>query len=102
MKIAVIIPTQYKRPSLKETIDSVYEQTRRPDEVILLTSDDTIWEKMNRGVAMSHADAFVVLGDDDKLDPAFLQKTEAEMEKGFDIVGTALENFGDESGVHMF
>jgi len=105
MTASVIIPTQGKRDTLLETVESVYKQTRKPKEVIIVfpeREDETSWSKFNRGIKQSTADAFIPLADDDLLDPTYIEKTLGLMEQtGADIVATALTNFGDDTGVHQ-
>jgi len=61
-----------------------------------------MYEKLNKAVSNMSSDTFICLCDDDKLDPTFIEKTTKLMEeKDADLVGTWLENFGDEQGVHQ-
>ena len=89
---------------LKETLESVKNQTVQPCEILILREKVTaISGKLNRGIEKSIGDAFIILCDDDKLDPTYIEKTVKKMEETkADIVGTALENFGEYTGIHQF
>lgn len=99
-KVTVIIPTQRKRPEwLREAHDSVRFQTRLADQIIITDENKEgyePWNKMNNAIRRSIGDAFIILGDDDKLEPDFIQKTVDRMLRyNADIVGTQLMVFGD-------
>jgi len=102
MTVSVIIPTQNTRPGmLAEAIESVEKQTVKPIEILIESIGKNGWEKMNVGVGKSKGDCFIILSDDDKLDPTYIEKTVALMTKtSADIIATPLECFGDEIGVH--
>ncbi len=86
---------------LKEALSSVDAQIVPALEVLVMDKGKDGWVKMNEGVRIAKGDCFIILSDDDKLDPEYIAKTTALMEKtGVDIVATPLENFGDETGVH--
>lgn len=101
MDCSVIIPS-YRTEFIDETILSIAKQTRRPKEVIIVYEPSDLCElKTNRGVAMSTSEAFIVLGDDDKLHPEFIEKTLRKMEdSNADIVYTGMEQFGENPGHH--
>lgn len=101
--VSIITPTLGNRPQmLQETIDSVKAQTIPVLEHIIVTDTGQGQVKtINEGISKSKGECFVFLSDDDKLDPQFIEKTLAEMDKsGSYIVGTFLENFGDQNGIH--
>ena len=104
MKISIIIPTiKGREEMLKEALDSVYNQTVLPYEIILFKGGKNNKGKINNKIAGSKCDAFIQFCDDDKLDPTYIEKTTKKMEETkADIVGTWLENFGDETGIHGF
>lgn len=101
---ASIISHASRTEFVDEMVLSCAQQTRKPKEVILLYrqfEDENIQSRMNRGIAMSTADAYVMMGDDDKLHPEFLEKTLAIMEEQeADIVYTHMQEFGDRNGIH--
>lgn len=99
LKVLVIIPTQNKRPEmLLEAQSSIIFQTRRPDAVVIAKSDDSFCDKLNTAIRESKCDVFVVLCDDDQLEPTFIEKTVGTMETtGVDIVHTNYKHFGGES-----
>ena len=101
LKVLVIIPTQNKRPEmLLEAQGSIIAQTRKPDQVVVAGSNDLLHERLNKAIRESSCDAFVVLGDDDLLEPTFIEKTVALMEQsGADIVHTRYSHFGEETCV---
>ena len=105
MKVSVIVPTiESRKELLKETLESVKNQTVQPFEVLILREKvKAIAGKLNRGIEKSKGEAFIILADDDKLDPTYIEKTVKKMEETkADIVGTALENFGKYTGAHQF
>jgi glycosyltransferase involved in cell wall biosynthesis len=100
--VAVIIPSAGKRPEmLAEALASLDTQTVKPDEVIVMKGKGDAWERVNKGVKKSKTDTFIVLCDDDMLEPTYIEKTVEAMERyGVDIVSTPLRNIGDDTGVH--
>jgi Glycosyl transferase family 2 len=119
MKILVIIPTHDRRQFIEAALDSLRVQTRRADRVIVtgnVMPDDsyghgscaTDWiaflksklplvDRLNRAVGFSRCDRFLILSDDDKLDPEYIAKTSALMEStGADIVTTSIRWFGED------
>jgi len=100
---SIIIPA-YRADFIGETILSIANQTIKPKEVILLYNiypDEDVNSKINRGISLSTADSFIVLGDDDKIHPEFVEKTLAKMEEtNADIIYTDMEQFGVEPGIH--
>lgn len=95
MKVSVIIPG-YRHELLNETLQSVFNQTLQPHEVLYdYCKTNRAAEKINRLASISTADAIIVLSDDDMLDPTFIEKTAREMqERGVDIVYTDLLRYG--------
>lgn len=104
MKVSIIILTiEKRREMLKEALASICDQTVQPYEVIILGGDEGVSKKLNKSIAKSEGDVFIGFCDDDKLDPVYIEKTVQKIEEtGADIVGTFLENFGDETGIHGF
>jgi glycosyltransferase involved in cell wall biosynthesis len=100
MRIAVIIPTQFKRETLIESIASVQTQTRKPDEVIIVNGTNQA-AQMNQAIRMSTCDAFVYLSDDDLLEPTFIEVHEINFGRGYEIVCSAFTEFGDRNGTHI-
>lgn len=114
MRILTVIPTHDRLRFLREALDSVASQTRLPDEVVIagnvgvVNGFDHLWmvgegslvARLNKVISASDCDAFIVLGDDDRIKPEFIEKTSAEMEaKGADIVFTNYQEFGDSDAV---
>lgn len=101
LKTLVIIPTQGKRADmLKEAYDSVQNQTRIPDKIVIAPGDAPLADRLNNIIEASDCDAYVMLGDDDLLEPTFIEKTAARMEEtGVDIIHTKYLHFGIESCV---
>lgn len=91
---------------LKAAESSAYAQTIPFKEVIVVRSPgrenpDNQAIKINKGIELSTADAYVFMGDDDILAPDFVEKMSTIMEEtGADIVSSFFRNFGDESGTH--
>lgn len=107
MKISVCIPTYNQAHYLKETLESVLNQTRKADEIIVsndFSSDDTVavLEKyseipcikivnqtknlgMNRNtdacLRYGNGDYIVKLDSDDKLKPTYIEKLEILLNK---------------------
>jgi hypothetical protein len=121
MKILVIIPTHDRQQFIIDAIDSLRNQTRLADQVIvtgnvvpsvhpngagwysacavdcvtLLQSDLSLVERLNQAVESSECDAFMILADDDKLDESYIEKTVERIESsGADIVTTSIRWFG--------
>lgn len=102
MTASVLIPTKIHPEYLHEALDSVLNQTRKPKEVIILFEGENLSAKLNQMVRMTSADAYTVLSDDDLLDPLYLEKTLDQMERtSADVVYTAMEQFGNEKGIHQ-
>jgi cellulose synthase/poly-beta-1,6-N-acetylglucosamine synthase-like glycosyltransferase len=93
MKVLVVIPTQGKRPEmLAEAVESVKAQTV-PVEYAIVCGHTPVADRLNSAIDKSNCDAFVVLSDDDKLAPDFIEKTLAKLD-GVDIVYTDCVIFG--------
>lgn len=114
VRVLVVIPTHDRVQFLDDALDSLRNQTRQPDEIVVtgnvavkpLTlshwpalrcsiSEEGMCARLNQAIAESMCDAFVLLCDDDKIEPTFLERTVAEMERAeADIVYTDLKRFG--------
>ncbi len=110
MSVLVVVPTHDRTEFIDDALSSVGRQVLPPDSVVVTgncgpvmppawisvaLNQDTFAERINRAIAASHCDRFVLLCDDDALHPEFLSKTVAEMERtGADIVYTDLQRFG--------
>lgn len=100
MRITVFIPTRFERDYILEAFESIYRQTRKPDEVIMVKGNNQAGQ-MNQAVKMSTGDAFIYLADDDLLEPDFIERHEKMMEEtGADIVGSHLQEIGNRNGIH--
>ena len=99
LKVLVVIPTQDTRPDMMaEAQYSIMKQTRQPSAVVVARGDGTLASRLNNAIGATDCDAFVILGDDDMLEPTFLEKTAGKMERdGVDIVATNYTHFGAES-----
>jgi GT2 family glycosyltransferase len=96
VKVLVIIPSYSHPEHLAEAMESVAGQTRQADEFVVANTNGDLANSLNDAIRKSDCDAFVILADDDKLDPMFIEKTAAEMEKrDVDIVYTDCHIFGD-------
>jgi GT2 family glycosyltransferase len=87
MKILVVIPSHQRKELLGEALDSVAAQTHKPD-IVVVTGDtrpgrgyrwvefdystEILATRINRAVAYHECDAFVLLCDDDKLEPTII------------------------------
>jgi glycosyltransferase involved in cell wall biosynthesis len=106
MKVLVIIFTWDREEYWREALDSVLKQTRPADEIVITgnvghespyfreATDRTI-ERINAIIEKSDCDAFVMLCDDDRLQPIYLERTLKLMEEQrTDIVYTGFKSFG--------
>lgn len=106
MKVLVIIPTHDRKEFYHEAIDSVARQTRKADELIVIgnvgpgvITDASLAERLNWAIEQSDCDAFLILCDDDKLEPEYIERTSLGMElTGVDIVYTDCSFFGEREG----
>ena len=100
MRILVVVPAQPGRPFLSEALESLSRQTRRADEIIVAIGQTPLHERLNDAIDASDCDAFIVLCDDDLLEPTYIEKTVARMvETGADVVYTDLRHFGTRDAV---
>jgi hypothetical protein len=101
LKVLVVIPTSGDRPEmLEEAIASVEAQTVPTSYVVKQRYIDGIEisfsDRLNSAIHDSDCDAFVILGDDDKLCPDYVEQTTDQMERRkVDIVYTDCWIFGD-------
>lgn len=95
--VTVVIPASRRGGMLSEAIASVDAQTLDSSEVNLIINRATRWlpNKINESVAASRSKYVLILCDDDKLEPTYLARVIEEAEKGFDVVSTYLQTFGD-------
>lgn len=96
LRVLVVIPSLGERPDMMaEALESVYRQTQLPTEVITAIGKTSLAGRLNAAIASSDCDAFVLLCDDDKLAPNFIEKCAERMkETGADIVYTDCHIFG--------
>jgi glycosyltransferase involved in cell wall biosynthesis len=93
VRVLVIIPTQGKRPEmLAEAVESIKAQTV-PVEYAIVCGHNSVADRLNGALEKSTCDAFVVLSDDDRLAPDFIEKTVEKLD-GVDIVYTDCMIFG--------
>ena len=71
MRILVVVPAQPGRPFLSEALESLSRQTRRADEIIVAIGQTPLHERLNDAIDASDCDAFIVLCDDDLLEPTY-------------------------------
>lgn len=121
MKILVVIPTHDRDQFIGEALESLREQTRKPDtvmvtgnviptdeanlidcvigtgQVVLLRNELPFDVRLNQAVADVQCDAYLLLSDDDKLDSRYIEKTASAMERGqADVVTTGVRWFGED------
>lgn len=100
MSISIIVPHQNKRQEMFiEMMDSIKQQTLQPLEIIEMVGEDYPMKRINAGIKKAKGNYILVLSDDDKLHPRFLEITNSYMENN-DIVGTFIQQFGDLDGYH--
>jgi glycosyltransferase involved in cell wall biosynthesis len=100
MRVLVVVPAQLGRPFLSEALESLSRQTRHADEIIVAIGQTPLHERLNDAIDASDCDAFIVLCDDDLLEPTYIEKTVARMvETGADVVYTDLRHFGTRDAV---
>ena len=100
MRVLVVVPAQLGRPFLSEALESLSRQTRCADEIIVAIGQTPLHERLNDAIDASDCDAFIVLCDDDLLEPTYIEKTVARMEEtGAGIVYTDLRHFGTRDAV---
>lgn len=83
---------------LKECLESVYQQTVKPDRVILINNHEEFPDmasKLNYGISKCETDTYIPLADDDILHPNFVKRVLQTMQRDeCDIVYTDMELFG--------
>jgi len=111
MKILVVIPTHNRVEFFNQALASVKAQTRQPDQIVVIgntgpigpyfqSSDEPLHVRINQAIRDSNCEAFIVLCDDDLLDPQFIEKTDLVMRAtGTDIVFTYFTKFGEIEGL---
>ena len=116
MKILIVIPTHDRLQFIDEALGSLRVQTRWADFVTItgnVMPDTRDWElaaewfqlcrnglpieaRLNQAIDDCDCDGFLLLSDDDKLDPLYIERTAAVMEStGADVVTTSVCWFGD-------
>lgn len=110
MNVLIVVATHDRLEFLNDALDSIAQQTRQADQVVItgnvgqdfardylfVFSEENISRRVNRAIENSPCHAFILLCDDDKLAPAFVEKTAAVMEQSdVDAVYTDLQWFGD-------
>ncbi len=102
MTITIIMPTRFERDYITEAFQSIYNQTRKPDEIVIVKGHNQA-AQMNQAVNSSTSDAFIYLADDDLLNPDFIARHEEVMNNtDADIVCSSLQEIGLRNGVHEF
>lgn len=105
LRILVVIPTHDRLDFIDKALQSIKEQTRQPDEIVVIgnvgpgiISHDSLCERLNFVIDRSDCNAFIVLCDDDLIDRLFVEKLEkAMLENKTDIVYTDAQVFGEEN-----
>lgn len=95
--VSVLIPTQLNRLSISKTFASLYEQTHKPDRIIMQIKTNSPYDylsKPNEMIRDCGTETFLMLPDDDYLAPDFLEKTLNKMSQGYDLVYTGMQKFG--------
>lgn len=124
MKVSVIIPCYRQAKFLPEAVESVLQQTRPPDEIIVASGEDDlktadlgrlavargvefvvlhglkrgVADARNEGVRAARNRLILPLDADDKLDPTFLEKCLTKLPEKKTIVTTNLRVFGGREG----
>jgi hypothetical protein len=114
LRVLVVIPTHDRTEFLEEALFSLKQQTRPANEVIVIgnvkprtegyatfiPAGGEVATRLNTAIKACNCDAFIMLGDDDKLEKDFIAKTAEVMERtGVDIVHTQYRHFGKENCV---
>jgi len=120
VKLLVVVPVHDRTEFVGEALDSIAQQTRPADEVIVTgniaysedylrpfqhsitwtETEDPLHTRVNKAIEQSRCDAFTVLCDDDKIEPTFLERTSRLIERyADDIVYTDLRRFGGASHI---
>lgn len=91
-KVSILIPAS--RRDIDLTLQSVFDQTCQDYEILIAYDKTRYEEKLNDLAKIARGEFLLVLCDDDRLDPYFLENTLAASE-GYDIVYTDIKTFGD-------
>lgn len=108
MTVGVVIATYADRQAwLNEAVASISAQTVKPKEILISYQQEgegfmDIARRLNDLIRKLDCDYYIMLGDDDKLEPNFIETVirVAEKEQA-DIVTVPLTNFGSASGLHV-
>lgn len=100
MKVSILIPAY--RPLLVETMESLYNQTFKDFEVLINhnnehdanATESLMNRKLNDLAKIARGEYLLVLCDDDKLEPNYLEEV-LRVADGYDIVFTDLKYFGN-------
>ena len=97
----VVIPTRGTRPDmLREAVESVHRQTVPANQIVIANGGGTLSDRLNDAIGTSPCESYVMLSDDDTLEPQFLEKTSTRMANAsVEIVNTRYTHFGTESCV---
>lgn len=93
-RVAVII-LSHRADLLPQAFASALGQTYRDREIVVKYAEAWWAEKLNEAIASSRSELFVVLCDDDKLRPSYLEETIAALDRDdTDFAYTDNLNFG--------
>ena len=121
--VTVVIPCFEQQDYLADSLLSVYQQTVKPLEVIVVDDGSRrpvtapTWPDLsvrvirvanrglpsarNVGLMNAHGHAILPLDADDWLEPTFIEKTLPLLDAGADVVFTGLQEHGERTGTYM-
>lgn len=106
MRVSAIIPSLGKRPEmLAEAVASIKAQTYPVLDIQVMDypddSEGNQARRLNEGVKKSKGDWYFFMGDDDILEPNFVEVLVGTInDDSWDIITSWFRTFGDENGVH--
>lgn len=93
-KVSIVI-LSHRVGMLPEAFASAQQQTFKDREIVVKFSEEYWGDKLNDAIRGCSGEYFVVLCDDDKLDPTYVERTVAELERQrTDIAYTDNQVFG--------